>query len=81
MRVTLPRPIAWSVDYQERLNGEIERSFARLNEFALVPLGGTTGQAVVKASDRDLDLTWGAGGGGGGGGGGYPPQLGHARIF
>lgn len=30
-----------------------------------VPAGGTTGQALVKASNTDYDTTWGAGGGGG----------------
>jgi hypothetical protein len=29
--------------------------------------GGTTGQVLTKASNADLDFTWGAGGGGGGG--------------
>ena len=29
-----------------------------------VPTGGTTGQALVKASNTDYDFTWGAGGGG-----------------
>ena len=80
MRVVLPRQPTWNPDFQDRLNGEIERAFAKLNEFAQVPLGGTSGQVLTKSSDRDLELTWGAGGGGGGGGGGYPPQLGHAGI-
>ncbi|MDR3684784.1 MAG: hypothetical protein P4L11_13735 [Geothrix sp.] len=30
-----------------------------------VPAGGTTGQALVKLSNTDLDVGWGAGGGGG----------------
>lgn len=32
----------------------------------MIPPGGTTGQALVKASDSDYDFTWGAGGGGSG---------------
>lgn len=80
MKLTLPRERVWSVDFQDRLNGEIERAFARFNEFAQVPIGGTSGQVLSKSTDRDLELTWSAGGGGGGGGG-YPPQLGHARVF
>ncbi len=68
MRVVLPRQSVWSADFQDRLNGEIERAFARLNEYALVPVGGTTGQALVKRSDRSLELEWGTVAGGGGGG-------------
>lgn len=30
-----------------------------------IPAGGTTGQALIKASGEDYDVTWGAGGGGG----------------
>ena len=32
-----------------------------------IPPGGSTGQALVKASASDFDTEWGAGGGGGGG--------------
>lgn len=38
----------------------------RGNNGSGVPVGGTTGQALVKASNTDYDVTWGAGGGGGG---------------
>ena len=34
-----------------------------------IPAGGTTGQALVKASDADFDVEWAPGGTGGGGGG------------
>jgi hypothetical protein len=61
MRVVLPVDSRWTPEYQQRLNSTLEAALARLNEYALIPEGGTSGQSLVKASDRSLDLEWGAG--------------------
>lgn len=48
--------VATSGDYSDLINAPVP-----------IPSGGTTGQALVKASNSDYDYTWGAGGGGGSG--------------
>ncbi len=66
MRVRLPIEDRWSPEFQRKLNGELERALERLNEYALVPYGGTTGQVLMKSTDRPFVMEWGDGGGGGG---------------
>lgn len=63
MKLSLPVVDRWTATFQRELNGLIEAAFSKLNEFALVPEGGSAGQSLTKASDRSLDLTWGSGGG------------------
>ena len=65
MKIALPIFSRWSEPAQRDLNGVIERAFEKLNDQAQVPSGGTSGQALVKASDRSLDLTWADAAGGG----------------
>lgn len=65
MRTRLPHVEQWTPDFQRQLNGELERALERLNEYALVPYGGTTGQVLKKTSDRPFVMEWGEGGGGG----------------
>jgi hypothetical protein len=60
VRVVLPVDERWGPEYQRRLNGELERALAKVNEAALVPHGGTAGQVLTKASDRPYDLAWAA---------------------
>lgn len=58
MKVRLPTAERWTPEFQQRLNAEIERALERLNEYALVPAGGTTGQKLTKLTDRDFDYVW-----------------------
>lgn len=58
MKIRLPTGQRWTPEYQQRLNAENERAFERINEYALVPAGGSAGYALTKASDRDFDVAW-----------------------
>lgn len=58
-RSRLPFAEAWTPEFQKRLNDALEERFKVLNEFALVPYGGTQGQALVKKTDRPYELEWG----------------------
>lgn len=57
-RSRLPFSEGWSPEFQKRLNDALEERFRVLNEYALVPYGGTQGQALVKKSDRPYELEW-----------------------
>lgn len=57
-------PPRWTQEYQNELNGQIDRALGRVNEFALVRAGGAAGQALVKATAKDFDLAWAAPGSG-----------------
>jgi hypothetical protein len=58
MSLRLPLEERWTKAYQSAINGMIERAVNKLNEFALVRAGGSTGQVLAKASARDFDLAW-----------------------
>lgn len=66
VRVQLPFADRWTPEFQRQLNESLEERFRRLNEYALVPYGGTSGQALVKASDKPYELSWGDMAGGSG---------------
>lgn len=52
---------AWSSGYVQSVDGQTGQAY-------ILPLGGTTGQVLKKASNSNYDVIWGEGGGGGGGG-------------
>jgi hypothetical protein len=58
MKLNLQVPISWSVQFQTEMNSDLEKALNRVNEYALVPEGGTAGQVLTKASARSLDLSW-----------------------
>lgn len=59
MNVSLPTPPdRWTPEWQARYNLALEQAFQRIWEYARIPPGGTTGQALQKNSARDFDLKW-----------------------
>ena len=58
-RSNLPYSTQWSPEFQKRLNDALEERFRVLNEYALVPYGGTQGQVLTKTSDRPYVMEWG----------------------
>jgi hypothetical protein len=49
---------SWSMPYQLTVNAQIEQAFDKINEYALIPGGGSQGQVLAKASARAYDATW-----------------------